>query len=255
MLTNVFVTPLAVLASGDTRLEAGKYCVVQEEYDSPSKAKLVYNYLDWHSFKFEYDDIFIRDSGEILLRRHGDVEGPNLYPYLNVAFNLSVVPGQTDSVRMAAKDGSYVHYLTTQACTELPKPGRAKCHEKTERRALKVEEPRNYYASHSSQYSIQLYADSDKAARAAFTDGEGSTFEYDTGWATWELGLGSFCQLLTLNSLMKLSSYFVEIQADFVFDVHRNLIHFVPRKPGVHPGIKPHEIITLQAVPSGEHFW
>ncbi|KAF4680046.1 hypothetical protein FOZ60_014158 [Perkinsus olseni] len=121
-MPSITVASMVVLLSLGVALQPGKYCalpVVGEQfpqmistaciffdYESPSKATLGYNYYYLQLFNVKYDNVVFKDGDVILKRRGGHTEGPELYPYFDVGFDLKVSPMHPDVVQMVAKDGT-----------------------------------------------------------------------------------------------------------------------------------------------------
>ncbi|KAF4684000.1 hypothetical protein FOZ60_008366 [Perkinsus olseni] len=279
MLVLLLLFASAVLTSGDGSLAPGKYCHLQPtqvddrglvpdiyyaflyfEYESPSRSELAYNHLDYNWFKIEYDDVTFEDN-QVVLRRRNSTEGPELYPYFKVGFNLTVPSGKSDVLLMVAKDGTYSHELTTQACTAKPK-FRARCFTKSQKRSLSARDlnkPFGQYAGKSKSNSIDLYtgflSSSNQVAEAVFSDADPSTFEYHTGLTGWKLDEEESRKVLKLEGGWEdESKQFMEIQADLIFNSVNDSVLFIPHGEPLSSAVDDSKMITLSSVPLTDIF-
>ncbi|KAF4655711.1 hypothetical protein FOZ61_007426, partial [Perkinsus olseni] len=173
---------------GGLSLEPGRYCafpVWKEipqrddiagcmffDYKSESSAEFVYTLFTAHFFAMRYDNVTFEDD-KIILKRYGHIEGPEVYPYFDVGFDLKVTSDTPDVVEMVAKDGTYA-YTLTRGCT--PPPG-----------------------------------------------------TYQSGYSGYKLEEGSSGEIFKFNNpYVKVTSQFVKIPAEFVYDSTRNVVSFVP---------------------------
>ncbi|KAF4662259.1 hypothetical protein FOL46_005385 [Perkinsus olseni] len=143
-----------VVAIGGPSLQPGKYCAFPVklrvfatclffEYHSPTSAYLVYNYFDRHFFAMGYDNVKLEDD-KIIMTRYGHTEGPELYPYFDVGFDLKVSSDKPDVVRVVAKNDKYTYSLT-KGCKPPPGVKAASCSnpihdEQRQRRRSSLEE-------------------------------------------------------------------------------------------------------------------
>ncbi|KAF4744735.1 hypothetical protein FOZ62_015222 [Perkinsus olseni] len=194
-----------------------------------------------------YDNVTFEDD-KIILKRYGHTEGPEVYPYFDVGFDLKVTSDTPDVVEMVAKDGTYA-YTLTRGCT--PPPGTvADCTVPFSRSGsqLRSSAPRGRQLRSSAPEGRQpngmyqvfgpnfntVSVRADSSTKYGYTylydaTKRPSSFQYQSGYSGYKLEEGSSGEIFKFNNpYVKVTSQFVKIPAEFVYDSTRNVVSFVP---------------------------
>ncbi|KAF4683498.1 hypothetical protein FOZ63_017083 [Perkinsus olseni] len=209
------------------------------QFDCYRSAQLVYNYFGIHGYSLRYNDVTF-EGDKIILKRHGRTEGPDLFPYFDVGFDLRWSPSSPGVVQMVAKKALYSYNLTRD-CTAPPGSKTAKC---VEPRATASRElgstvtdgppPIGKYSAVPGPdgNAIEFSATpglSTSWAGATLWDASECSFDYVTGDSEYTLekeGSGEIFKFS--NPLTDLTSDFLKVGAEFAFNSAENAVYFVP---------------------------
>ncbi|KAF4655715.1 hypothetical protein FOZ61_007430 [Perkinsus olseni] len=153
------------------------------QVDRYRSAQLVCNYFGIHGYSLRYNDVTF-EGDKIILKRHWRTEGPDLFPYFDVGFDLRWSPSSPGVVQMVAKKALYSYNLTEIAQRRL------------DRRPQNVSSHDRPHQGSDSEYALQKEA-------------AGEIFKFS-------------------NPLIGLTSDFLKISAEFVFNSAENAVYFVP---------------------------
>ncbi|EER03198.1 hypothetical protein Pmar_PMAR019975 [Perkinsus marinus ATCC 50983] len=261
LVTMAVLAGYGVVTGVDASLKPGKYCAYQDvfsptpgmmlrgcmffQYDSPGEAIVGYNYFGIHYYAFRYDSAVIKDN-TFILKRFGRSEGPEIYPYYEVGFDLKVPPGSAEVVQMVSKKGDYVHNLTMTAC-ENPKKYDAACvaipyavSAPDGSLTSDEETPTGLYDNRIGPHDVSTYFRAkDSLARISFRDwrsplGQSSAI-YNSGTGPMKLSKARCGELIQLDNFYK-TKQFVNVPAQWFYFSYDNTVEFVPNnksKPSV----------------------
>ncbi|KAF4689995.1 hypothetical protein FOZ60_000748 [Perkinsus olseni] len=92
------------------------YACIIFDYDSTSSATLGYNSLDDHSLTIGYDEVSVKEDGEVSLKRQGFTENDHPFPNVELRVRLVVDAEKKDTINMFDADGEILYTLTTEQC-------------------------------------------------------------------------------------------------------------------------------------------
>ncbi|KAF4717532.1 hypothetical protein FOZ62_028460 [Perkinsus olseni] len=238
---------VAVLTGGGLSLEPAAYCAYQfvrrnhdPSYDtyacmyfhyySERKAKLVYNYFGGSGYILTYDNVTFEDD-KIILRRQGLTEGPGLYPYFEVGFDLLTSPASSDVVHMVARKGLYNFALTKDYPLHL---------DHTQQGVLSRKQPKGEFSAvpGPNGNAIRFYVDPGSRGIAFLWDAFATTLEYITGEYDYTLDKKASGEIFRFETnFTHLTSQLFKIDAEFVYYSAQNTVYFVPNNKS-NPRIK-----------------
>ncbi|EER01842.1 hypothetical protein Pmar_PMAR028292 [Perkinsus marinus ATCC 50983] len=263
LVTMAVLAGYGVVIGVDASLKPGKYCAYQDvfsptpgmmlrgcmffQYDSPGEAIVGYNYFGIHYYAFRYDSAVIKEN-TFILKRFGRSEGPEIYPYYEVGFDLKVSPGSAEVVQMVSKKGDYVHNLTMTAC-ENPTKYDAACvaipyavSAPDGSLTSDEETPTGLYDNRIGPHDVSTYFRAkDSLARTSFRDwrsplGQSSAI-YNSGASPMKLSKARCGELIQLDNLyVNKTKQFVNVPAQWLYFSYDNTVEFVPNnksKPSV----------------------
>lgn len=119
----VIASSIAFARCASVPIKPGKYCATAPvkgvgnaciifDYESESKARLTYRF-SLHTISIKYNDVSM-SGNEVILKRRGHTEGPELFPYYKVGFTLNVTD---DGLKMITKDGKSIYHFSSGTCT------------------------------------------------------------------------------------------------------------------------------------------
>ncbi|EER03196.1 hypothetical protein Pmar_PMAR019973 [Perkinsus marinus ATCC 50983] len=271
LVTMAVLAGYGVVTGVDTSLKPGKYCAYQDvlspkpgvmfkgcmffQYDSPGKAIVGYNYFGNHYYAFWYESAVIKDN-TFILKRLGHSEGPEIYPYYEVGFDLKVPPGSAGVVQMVSKKGEYVHNLTMEACAERPKhastctaiPDASELSATTDGSLAADEElVTDIYGACSPDFVCTYFEATGPVALTKFVDFRSQSYTrsavYNSGLGRITLIQGSHGERILLdNPYVNKTRQFVNVPAQWVYFRGNNSVEFVPNNKS-----KPSVVLTFRA--------
>ncbi|KAF4655714.1 hypothetical protein FOZ61_007429 [Perkinsus olseni] len=242
---------VAVLTGGGLSLEPAAYCAYQfvrrnhdPSYDtyacmyfhyySERKTKLVYNYFGGSGYILTYDNVTFEDD-KIILRRQGLTEGPELYPYFEVGFDLLTSPASPDVVHMVARKGLY-NFTLTKDCRRPPRSYTARC---AEPRGAASRQLRDVVTDEKQPKGDEGRILGGSGRGIAFLwDAFATTLDYITGEYDYTLDKKASGEIFRFETnFTQLTFQFFKIDAEFVYYSAQNAVYFVPNNKS-NPRIK-----------------
>ncbi|KAF4682452.1 hypothetical protein FOZ60_010564 [Perkinsus olseni] len=91
-------------------------CITFDYHDSSSSATLGYNSRNFHSLTIGYDDVSVKEDGEISLKRQGFTENDHPIPNVELHVRLVVDAEKKDTINVVDAEEKILYTLTTGQC-------------------------------------------------------------------------------------------------------------------------------------------
>ncbi|KAF4697194.1 hypothetical protein FOZ63_008035 [Perkinsus olseni] len=128
LFTQLFVVACALFSVTSGSITPGKYCGLQPvvlktpgyaciifDYGSPSSGTLAYKSFSYHSLTIGYDDVSVKENGEISLKRQGFTEKDHPFPNVELRVHL-VVDAVNGTINMVDGDDKVLYNLSAEEC-------------------------------------------------------------------------------------------------------------------------------------------
>ncbi|KAF4689765.1 hypothetical protein FOZ60_001193 [Perkinsus olseni] len=246
----IFATFLASRTDAVHPVQPGRYCLLQPispfgffkdsnssraaclkfTYTSPTKATLQYRSADEFEVILNYNEVIL-EGEDLTLKRRGSTEGPDLFPYINTKFFLTVPADPTvNAVYLHLPE----HYHDHDGPPEEETPG--------SKPSAPVFGTAYYFAESDAtdpEYVIDKYVDDeDKKGGVTFDDASFGTVYYNIGFSKPELEydneLEGFFMKFSSPHLDSMKKFF-GLGGEFAYDEEFDKMIYFPYFPSAEP--------------------